>query len=1013
MNLTFEHPWALLLLLLALPLAWMAWRSVRVLGAWKSYGALALRIVVLLLLTFALSRPSFVRESDAMSVLVVADESDSVPLALRRKAEESVREAVGRKPREDDRVGVVTVARDPIIAAMPAQLSEVVLTGHVGDMQATDLAGGLRMALATQPPDTTARVLLLSDGNETSGSLLEAADLARAAGVPIDVVPLEYQHASEVLVESLRAPTRAREGQSIDLRAVIRSQKAAKGKLMLWQNDEPVDLDPDSDSLGLPVDLQPGPNLITLPVVANGTGAQRFRVLFEPADPAMDIVPQNNAGAAVVFVGGTGRVLVIAPEGGQESNALETALREGKIEVERLPPEAAMGRGLAYLAGFDCVVLANVPRWAFDNDFDRAMHAYAHDLGGGLVMLGGPESFGAGGWLGSETAKALPVRMDPPQTRQILRGALAILLHSCEMAEGNYWGQQVALAAIGALSSQDYIGLLSYGGGGFSTTPRPGDRENYGWGFPLQLAGDKTAANAAARGMLVGDMPGFQIPLEMVHDEMVKLRAGQKHAIVITDGDPSAPTPELLNDFKAAKITVTTVMVGGHGTAEDNRKMQAIANKAGGRFYKVDNPRKLPQIFIQEATLVARSLIVEGDFQPSVAVVPGGPTAGFDAVPSVRGYILTVPREGLAQMPMVVRTKEGNDPIYAYWNYGLGRSIAFTPDLGPRWGPAWTQWSRFQAFWEQGIRWTMRPAMPQDVSVSTRVDGDRAFIDVQTREQQGGFAASTRAEARLVAPDGKVVDLALRQTGPGSFAGEFPTQQSGAYLANITFARAGDGGEARAGSVQAAVSVPYAAEYRATRDNAALLRSVAERTGGRVLRLADSKTWDLFDRTTLGVSQTARTLWDLSAILAAVMILIDVAWRRISFDKRDAQELAARVTGGALSAGTGGVDALRRARQGAQGGGSGPAGTAGAGGAGGAAANAGTRFEASADGPKIDARNLDSGAPGPGEPGARRPARDEPAAPSDDPLARLRAARRRAQHRDDQPDPPAGEGSGG
>lgn len=351
MNLTFEHPWALLLLLLALPLAWMAWRSVRVLGAWKSYGALALRIVVLLLLTFALSRPSFVRESDAMSVLVVADESDSVPLALRRKAEESVREAVGRKPREDDRVGVVTVARDPIIAAMPAQLSEVVLTGHVGDMQATDLAGGLRMALATQPPDTTARVLLLSDGNETSGSLLEAADLARAAGVPIDVVPLEYQHASEVLVESLRAPTRAREGQSIDLRAVIRSQKAAKGKLMLWQNDEPVDLDPDSDSLGLPVDLQPGPNLITLPVVANGTGAQRFRVLFEPADPAMDIVPQNNAGAAVVFVGGTGRVLVIAPEGGQESNALETALREGKIEVERLPrggdgARARLPRGL-------------------------------------------------------------------------------------------------------------------------------------------------------------------------------------------------------------------------------------------------------------------------------------------------------------------------------------------------------------------------------------------------------------------------------------------------------------------------------------------------------------------------------------------------------------------------------------------------------------------------------------------------------------------------------------------
>jgi uncharacterized membrane protein len=987
MQLSFEHPWALAILALALPLAWMAWRSRAVLGPFKTWGGLALRLLVLALLACALGRPSFVRESDAMSVLVLADESDSVPLALRQQSEAAVREAVGRKPREEDRVGVVTVARDPIIAAMPGQLPEVTLTGHVGDLQATDLAAGVRMALATQPADTTARILLLSDGNETAGSLMEAADLARAAGVPIDVVPQEYRHANEVLVEQLRAPTRAREGQSIDLRVAIRSQKPAKGRLLLWQNDEPIDLG--GDGRGYPVTLEPGANLVTLPVVANGTGAQRFRVVFEPADPAADTIQQNNAGAAVVFVGGTGRVLVIAPEGATDTQALETAMREGRIESERVAPETAMSRGLAYLAGFDAVVLANVPRWAFDNEYDRALHAYVHDLGGGMLMLGGPESFGAGGWLGSETAKTLPVRMDPPQTRQILRGALAIVFHSCEMAEGNYWGQQVATSAIEALSSQDYIGLISYGGGGFSGgVPKPSDRNGYGWGFPLQIAGSKGAAIAAAKGMIVGDMPGFEIPMEMVRDEMVKVRAGLKHVIVITDGDPSAPDPELLNDYKAAKITVTTVMVAGHGSAEDNRKMQAIATKTGGRFYKVENPRKLPQIFIQEATLVSRSLIVEGDFQPGVAASAGGPIAGFDAVPPVRGYILTVPREGLAQVPVAVKTSEGTDPIVAYWNYGLGRSIAFTSDVGPRWGPAWTRWTRFQAFWEQALRWALRPAMPQDVSVATRVDGDRAFVDVETREQQGGFAATTRADARLVAPDGRTIDLPLRQVGPGRFTGEFDAKQQGAYLANIAFARAGDDGNARAGSVQAAVSVPYAAEYRATADNAALLRAVAERTGGRVLRLADAKTWDLFDRSALGVSQSARTLWNWAAILAAVLIVVDVAWRRIAFDARDARDLAARVTGGTMQAGTGGVDALRRARTGAA--------------AGTKPGAAGRRFEASADAPRADARDLaaDSGKPA-------GPAPTKPAAPSagtpgeaDDALARLRAARRRARGED-------------
>ncbi|MBM4100611.1 MAG: hypothetical protein FJ260_11815, partial [Planctomycetes bacterium] len=85
MNITFEHPWALAILALALPFWWMARRSVPVLGAWKAWGGLALRAAVLLLLTFAVARPSIVRETDAMSVLVVEDSSDSVPHELRER----------------------------------------------------------------------------------------------------------------------------------------------------------------------------------------------------------------------------------------------------------------------------------------------------------------------------------------------------------------------------------------------------------------------------------------------------------------------------------------------------------------------------------------------------------------------------------------------------------------------------------------------------------------------------------------------------------------------------------------------------------------------------------------------------------------------------------------------------------------------------------------------------------------------------------------------------------------
>lgn len=300
------------------------------------------------------------------------------------------------------------------------------------------------------------------------------------------------------------------------------------------------------------------------------------------------------------------------------------------------------------------------------------------------------------------------------------------------------------------------------------------------------------------------------------------------------------------------------------------------------------------------------------------------------------------------------------------------------------------------------MRWLMRPAMPQDVSVSTRVDGERAFVEVETREQsQGGFALQTRAEARLVTPTGQVKDLPLRQVGPGKFTGEFSAIEAGAYLANISFARAGaEGDTARAGSVQAAVSVPYPAEYRSIRDNAAVLRAVAERTGGRVLRLADAKTWELFDRSDLGSSSSARALWQLAAVLAAVLILLDVAWRRIAFDRRDAVELAGRLTGGvgaSQGAGSGGVDALRRARSGS----SSPEATAGGAGATGGGSkvqrtDAGTRFEAAAGGRPLDSGDL-AGADraGPAAGGTPRPT-NEPGV-EEDGLARLRNARRRRQ----------------
>lgn len=895
---SFEHPMLLLVGLLAVPMILLARIGAAGQSRGKLIASLVVRTALLSLLAVALARPSLVDEGESLTLMVVADMSQSIPQNLQRESAEFLERVERAKRNEDDRIGVVTVAEQSEIRQTPDPDAKILLD-HAGDPAATNLAAAVRTAISLLPNDTANRILLVSDGNETEASVLEAIELATANDIPVDVLPMTYEYDREIVFEGLKAPSRARLGQSIDLRAFIQSSSAASGTLRLRRNGRIVDLDPDSPGAGIRIDLEPGINSIQIPATLEAGGAQRFSAVFEPDDATSDFLEENNVYEAVTFVSSDGRVLVVSDDP-SEVEALVGALRSGGLEVV-VESSSVLSGGTAYLNGFDATVLSNIARWDIDVEADRSLRSYVHDLGGGLVMLGGDRSFGAGGWIDSETAKALPVRLDPPQERQLTRGALALIMHSCEMPQGNYWGQRTAISAIEALSSLDYVGIITFN---FAIV---GEQINgNGWAFPMQLAGDKSAAISAAKGMTIGDMPAFAPSMELAHKGLMSVNAGQRHVIVISDGDPSPPSRTLLDKYVADGVTMTTIMVGGHGTVTDRQNMQGVAEYTGGTFYNVTNPKALPKIFIKEATLVSRSLIQEGNYAPRVAPSIDGPTRGVSSVPPIEGFVLTVPREGLAKIPIDIPVEDGDDPLLAAWNHGLGKSVAFTSDVGARWTGAWTGWAGFQPFWEQVVRWSMRPASPSNLSISTAIDDDgRAVVEVEAMTSDGRFADFLPGEARLLAPDGTAAPVTLQQVGPGRYRTDFPIEQQGAYLVNAVFP--GEDGDAVA-SVQAAIAVPYRKEFATTRDNSVLLEMIAERTGGRVLDAqADLELIDPFDRTGLEMPFSPTRIWDIVVVIAASLFVLDVAVRRVSLARRRRREQAA-------SAGGSTVDAWRAAR---------------------------------------------------------------------------------------------------
>src|SRR5262249_38982975 len=76
-------------------------------------------------------------------------------------------------------------------------------------------------------------------------------------------------------------------------------------------------------------------------------------------------------------------------------------------ETAHLP--SALPKTAAELLAYDAIVLSNVPRSALSDEMLGWVDEWMGKRGGGLLMAGGPRSFGAGGWTDTPVERMLPV----------------------------------------------------------------------------------------------------------------------------------------------------------------------------------------------------------------------------------------------------------------------------------------------------------------------------------------------------------------------------------------------------------------------------------------------------------------------------------------------------------------------------------------------------------------------------------------------------------------------------
>jgi uncharacterized membrane protein/Mg-chelatase subunit ChlD len=865
----FEEPRWLWLGLLVPLLVIASLRSLAGLDPVRRVLALLVRGVVVLLIACCLAGVQLVRRSDAMTVMFLMDRSQSVE-KLADFQEEFIRQSTKSVP-STDLVGVIDFARSPLVEQLPTRGGFHVPAGRLAPMPFTDrtnVAAAIRRAMALFPPDTAKRIVLLTDGNENLGDLPAEARRAKADGIPIDVVPLHYRHRNEIYFDRLIAPSHAEPGEQAPLRMVFHTDQAAPVFVDVYHNGVLVPMAAEQSRIM----AKPGSNTVFTKIPIEGPGVHTYQAVIRPEHAPMDTNAQNNSAGAFSFVSGASAALLVTKDP-EHDLPLLTALRKENVQVT-MKSVAELGEfDLLQMSAYSTIILANIPASDFNERQQEDFASYVKDFGSGLIMLGGDEAFGAGGWIGTPVEKVMPVSFEIKHKRVLPKGALVLIMHSCEIARGVFYAKEMAKKCVDTISSQDYLGVLAYAWS-------PGGTN---WEVPLDTASNKAAIKTRIDRMNNGDMPDFGSAMQMAHRELTVGRAkdaAQKHVIIFSDGDAQPPTPQLLNDYAQAKITVSTVGIGW-GNHCQTAPLQQVAQATGGKFYAARNPKELPQIFMKESKVVRRPLIIEKPFRPRVVIPDSELLAGLGneaALPPLQGFVLTSPKPNPnALIPIVRSTEEGDDPVLAYWQCELGKTVAFASGYWPAWGNEWTKWPGFAKFWAQIIRWTMRQEAPANFDTYTRIEGNRGKIVVDALDKDAGYLNFLQLQGKIIGPGNQPISLRFAQTGPGHYEAEFEADQSGQYLANVEVR---DQGQFR-GAIRTGATAPFSPEYRDLVPNEALLRDVVEITGGRWLDM-DPQQADVFKHRPPPVKARQPT-WDwVLAWLLLPLFLTDVAVRRLA-----------------------------------------------------------------------------------------------------------------------------------
>ncbi len=883
----FLHPELLILLV---PAVWVWWSR-----RGEDRTTRALRLAAVLAVVLALAAPYLRTVASGRDLVVVVDRSRSMPPDAESAALELV--ALAEEARaQGDRVAVVGFGGRAAVERLPADGERFAGFARSVDADGSDLAAALETALNLIPEGRRGGILLVSDGESNGADPVPVARRAFSRDVRIDVRPFARPGTADLAVERIELPQEVAAGEPFQFTVWVRSDRRVETEFVMERGATRL-------SSGTRT-FQPGLNRLVFRDVVDRAGVADYTARVAPAggtDGLVDRVPENNRGIGAVLVQGQRAVLVVNHDGAEDT--LVRALRKARIPVAVASPEGAPLDRLS-LTGFRAVILENVAA----NRLGEGLHALRElvtDRGGGLLVTGGKASFGVGGYFLSPLDDVLPVSMEMRQEHRKQGVAMAIVMDrsgsmTATVPDGRSKMDLANLGAVAAMELLSPIDAISV----IAVDSKPHVVQSLA---PVTnigpIASRVRRIEAGGGGIYV--YTGLVVAVKQLEHAPQK----NKHIILFADAadaEEQERVPALLKAAKTHGITLSVIALGSE-TDSDAAFLKTTAAQGEGEAYFTQSATELPRLFAQDTLTAARSTFVE---EPTAAsVLPD--LLGLGEIPSgrfptIEGYNLTYLRAGANAG--VVTNDEYRAPLFAFQYQGIGRSAAFTGEIGGAFGQSLVQWQDFATFFVTVVRWLAGQEEPTDLFPSVRREGSQAVISVEVEAGSGVPPDTAHLAASLTDANGARTDLVLERVTENRFEARHPLAAEGITLGTVRL------GEDRFVTLPP-IALPYSPEFERSTDperGERLLRRVASESGGAVATTVpalfegerESSAWRVVSRELL--------------VAAILLLLFEIAGRRLQLWGSLGVPAGARTAAARAGAAAGGLARRLRPRRAAE-----------------------------------------------------------------------------------------------